>query len=88
MARSVHNHIILFMVSEQSNILMWNCRGYVSKAFLHVSRSYLRDCKLDNLIIVKTRVDLEKLRNKLKKLGFDSYDFTDNKGYVGGIAMG
>lgn len=40
------------------------------------------------LIIIETRIGPSMLYKKFNQLGFDSYEYTDNKGFVGGIYMG
>lgn len=69
-------------------IMFWNCRETDNKAFILVCNHYFWENQHAMLIITKTRIEPGMLCKKLNQLGFDGYEYSDNKGFVGEIAMG
>lgn len=49
---------------------------------------YLLKNHIDLLVVMETRVDPNKLLKQFNKMSFDGFEYTDVRGYAGGIAMG
>lgn len=75
------------MISEQPKKFLWNYRGVGSNVSLRVCRQYDSMTHPNIFIVMKTKADLEKLTLKIRRLGFDGFDFAVNCGFAGGIAF-
>ncbi|XP_058778740.1 uncharacterized protein LOC131652797 [Vicia villosa] len=67
--------------------MVWNCRGAASSAFYRYCKSYVDRFKPCMLVIVETRCDPSIITKSLKKLGYDTFESSSNRGFAGGIAM-
>ncbi|CAL5195475.1 unnamed protein product [Lathyrus oleraceus] len=56
----------------------------MSKDFLRISQKYMCMFKYDMFVILETRSDSKKLCKKMQNMGFDKFDFSENKCYSGG----
>lgn len=45
------------MVDTNHRIMLWNCRGSTSKAFIRLCNQYPKEKHSDILVIMETRVD-------------------------------
>jgi hypothetical protein len=75
------------MISTNSKIFVWNCRGAANKAFYRFCKQYVSLNKPVMLVILELRCDPNKLRRSCKLLGFDEFIATDVEGYAGGILV-
>lgn len=69
---------ICLMMNTNNKIMVWNCRGAASSAFYRYFKIYVDKYKPNMLVIVKTRCDPSKMRNSLRRPGYDTFETSDN----------
>jgi hypothetical protein len=77
----------VLMISTNSKIFVWNCRGAANKAFYRFCKQYVTLNKPVMLVILELRCDPNKLRRSCKLLGYEEFIATEVEGYAGGILV-
>ncbi|XP_028758817.1 uncharacterized protein LOC114717788 [Neltuma alba] len=67
------------------NFMIWNSRGTGSKAFPNLVQELRRHYHLDFLALLETRADKQKTEQRISRLGFQEFSFTEAVGFSGGI---
>jgi hypothetical protein len=76
------------LMSTNSKIFVWNCRGAASTSFYRFCKHYVTLYKPIMIVIMETRCDPNKLRRSFSLLGYDDFSATEVQGYAGGIVCG
>lgn len=75
------------MNRQNNRILIWNRRGATNPSFYRYRKQYFDVHKLDMLVILETRLDPLRLHKTFINLGFDAFEYLENRGYAGGICV-
>lgn len=63
---------------------MWNARGLENQDAIRAVNDSIVHCRLDILILTKTRLNMDRVQRVVERLHFDEWKATDNIGRRGG----
>ncbi|PNX73217.1 ribonuclease H [Trifolium pratense] len=84
---SFASYLLLLMMSANSRIFVWNCRGAANTSFLRYCKQYMTTWRPVMVVIVETRCDPNRLKRTFNLLEFDGFLASDVDGYAGGIVI-
>ncbi|CAJ2649027.1 unnamed protein product [Trifolium pratense] len=75
------------MMSNINKILVWNCRGAASSSFYRNCKNCLDIHHPEILAIMETHISPLKLQQSFQLMGFDGFNYSENRGFAGGIIV-
>lgn len=76
------------VMSHDSNLIMWNCRGAARKLLYQHTSQYVMLNKPCMIVQMETRCETKRLVRTFQWLGYDGFEGTAVDGYARGIAVG
>lgn len=73
---------------DLNKILIWNCRGAASPDLFRNCKQFVDVHCPEVFAIIETRCNPLRTQNTFRRLGYDGFSFSENRGYAGGIAVG